>query len=312
MHDNRDARSLPDAEAYDEPPFYTLICPGLIPNVRRVFPRIYGTAYADWIWQGHWLYQQLNFLRVWSLIQGNNEMIDREQLVQMGREALEEPSTATSQESGASVIASLLDKTILLYRNHPTVKKDDNNDRKQVLSSLKIISTWHSKSAKDMVSIASDSTDDFMSELMPMLGMPDWSYFHHTHVGLDTSMLTLAGLDLIVAENRQCRIVDANELETIVIKIRGDIFRFSSAAHQAAARLKVRLLADKITEDLVEDMLGQAEPAESATMETESPSGQLSSDLRFMIGEPFMHKVIERMRSSWIDALDGILSVKVA
>ncbi|KAL9614773.1 MAG: hypothetical protein Q9167_000764 [Letrouitia subvulpina] len=292
-HDNRDARSLPDAEAYDEPPFCELICSSPIPNE-------------------HWLYQQLNYLRVWGLIQGNNEIVNRKQLIEMGFEALREPSASTSQELRANAIAHNLEAIILRYRNRPRVKKDDNDDRIQVLSGLQHIGSWHSKSAKEIISITSGPANSFLYELTPTIGVPGWKYFHHIHIGLDVCMLTLAGLDLILAENRHCRIIDPNELEMIVMKIRGDIFQFSSAAHQAAARLKVRLQTETVMDNLVQGVIGQAEPADSETMGTASPSQQISSDLRLMLGEPFTHKLIERMRSSWIEALDGTLMVKVA
>lgn len=239
-------------------------------------------------------------------------MVNRQQLLELGLDALEEPNTSTPQEMGASVVASILETVILRYRNRTQAKKDDKNDRKQILSRLQHISTWHSKSAKDIVTITSGPTNSFLYELTPAIGVPGWKYLHHVHTGLDACMLTLAGLDLILAENRHCRIIDPNELETVVTKIRGDIFQFSNAAHQAAARLKVRLQAETVTDSLIQGVIGQAEPAQSATMGAASPSEQISSHLQLMLGEPFMHTLIERMRSSWIEALDGILLVKVA
>ena len=258
-----------------------------------------------------WLFNQLNYIRVWEIVNGNDDITPRERLMRLRLENPVQPNTSTAEELEAEKLANAIDCVIVTCRMK-TAPKLREKIRLLAISQVHLIADWHSRSSQNMQSLATGSALDKTLEIASATAVPDWSYFHRIYIGLDACKLTLAAVDLITSENRQYRTIDPSELEMLVMKIRGDVLQYASSAHQAAAKMKIRLQADFFVEDLVKGAIGQAERSNCEVSGTVPVAEQLTRDMRHLLPEPFVQQLSVKLRRGWIEALEGILKVKIS
>lgn len=130
---------------------------------------------------------------------------------------------------------------------------------------------------------------------------PHWYYYHMAFITLDICRFTLATIDFLDSQKHFVDAVGANVWTKTAAQLAKSARNLCTACRQTAAEQRKLLQRPDATRKLSEVILGQ--PADM-----EDPIGL---ELQQMFDESWLDEVVEKTRTSWVEALGGIGDIKV-
>lgn len=163
-----------------------------------------------------------------------------------------------------------------------------------VVEFLDYLDQWFSQMARTRHGGSAFYTYAWSTRLL----VPGWLYLHGAFLCLDVCRFTLASLDFILGQKPFTARFERGSLTTQISRLKENVRRLCTAVRQHASDLR----KDLQDPDAVKEIKGVALGL------LEDPVGK---ELRTMVDEPWLEETVDKLRTSWIEALNGINEIKV-
>lgn len=210
----------------------------------------------------------------------------------------ERNSMTEMERESDGIVDMLRSLCAIYYQNWQKVHEPGHAPAESIVMILQDLQKWlvATKQAwqKRHVARKQSSTIDFME--MKLL---NWEYFHKIFVLIDLFRFVLLTIGHVDIENRKhSAALPQSRLDGLVRAINNSIIDIWKSINDSASELRDRLRAQSVSRKMVE----------VAFLETEDSIGQ---DLRDIIGRDKLEESISDLCVSWVEALEGILSMRM-
>lgn len=169
--------------------------------------------------------------------------------------------------------------------------------RKIAVSLIENLEKWISaiKTARQ------DESDYLMDKFSADLAVPTWEYFHSAFVYLDLCRFTIATFNYLLSQEKFVALLESDFLMRQAIRVRGSVGKLCTAVRQHALERRQRLQKPGAVQKLSQVILGHQ--ADSNDL--------VGKELRKLVDESWLDEIIDKLRTSWVEALSGISDIKV-
>ena len=130
---------------------------------------------------------------------------------------------------------------------------------------------------------------------------PCWDYLHSAFIILDMCRFTLATIDYLEGNENFMAIFEPDLLSRDITHLKEAVRKTCTVVRQHAVEQRGRLQKPDAVQKFLQVILGQA-------TDSEDP---VSDELRNLIDESWLDQIIDKLRTSWIEALGGIGDIRV-
>lgn len=206
--------------------------------------------------------------------------------------------THTPCEHTADVITMTLEKLCIAASSTLQLAPPDiTGFREKVSELIEYLDRWFS-----VIAGARQAECDFlMDKSWAGLNAPHWMYFHSAFLLLDVCRFTLATVDYLEGQALFIAVLGPDFLSKAMTRLKEIVRKVCRNVRQHAAEQRERLQKPDAVHKLLQVILGQ--PAD-----LEDPVGE---ELRKLVDESWLDEIIEKLRTSWVEAINGIGEVKV-
>lgn len=203
-----------------------------------------------------------------------------------------------SEEAAESIIEWLEQLCVMALTLVHDCSPDDNKELKVIFSGyIKYLADWFSTVAKARPL----ETDDLMFASRTDLGVPSWLYFHSAFHSLDLCRFTLATINYLEDHEKFLAGFEPDFMSKDVSNLKDNVRKLCTNVRQHAAEQRKRLQKPDTVQKMLEVILCQP-------IEPEDPVGK---ELQKLVDESWLDEIIDKLRTSWVEAINGIGDVKV-
>lgn len=238
-------------------------------------------------------------IELWKFLETKGGDLDKSPGADMLETNKSEPNSMTEVEREADKIVDMLRSLCAIYNNPQNLHEPCHTPAETVACILQDLQKWLVTNTqvwqKTRVAQKQSSTTEMME--MKLL---NWEYFHKIFVLMDLFRFVLLTISYVEIENRKnSTALPQTRLDELVKPVRSSVTDLWKSMRESASQLRDRLKAPSTSRKMVE----------VAFLVTEDSIGQ---DLKELIGREKLEDSMNDFCSGWVEALEGILRMKMA
>lgn len=205
--------------------------------------------------------------------------------------------TEVERESDG-IVDMLRSLCAIYYQNSQKLHEPGHAPAESIVSILQDLQKWlfATNQAWQKIHVARKQSSTINIMEMKLL---NWEYFHKIFVLIDIFRFVLLTIGYVEIENRKhSAALPRPRLDGLVKPIKNSITDLWKSINESASQLRDRLRAHSVPRKMVE----------VAFLETDDSIGQ---DLRDIIGREKLEESVSDLCASWVEALEGILRMKM-
>lgn len=235
-------------------------------------------------------------IELWNFLQIKSGDLEKSPGAEMVETNKSEPNSMTEVEREADRIVDMLRSLCVIY--YRKLHEPGHPPAESIASILQELQKWLSAISqawqKRRIAQKQSSTLNMME--MKLL---NWEYFHKIFVLMDLFRFVLLTIGYIEIENRDnSAALPQPRLDELAKPIKNSIAEIWKSMHESASQLRDRLSAPSASLKMVE----------VAFLKTDDSIGQ---ELRDIIGREKLEDSVSDLCASWVEALEGILRMKM-
>lgn len=240
--------------------------------------------------------------RLWGFLHKHHNNLDEDEVDRVIHEsqALGRDLGLTRFEAKAEAVTDTLESICLMAsRTNTHSPTDDDKERVRVivLGLIEFLDRWFSTLAAGR----QVKTNQLMFVSRTNLAVPSWAYFHGAFLSLDLCRFTLAMINYLEDQKKFLAIFEPDFSSKKLAHLKDNVRKACTAVRQHAIEQRERLQKPDAVQKLLEAIL--CHPAD--------PEDSIGKELQKMVDKSWLDNTIEKLRTSWVEAINGISDVRV-
>lgn len=236
-------------------------------------------------------------IELWNFLQTKSGDLEKSSGAETVETNKSEPNSMTKVEREADRIVNMLRSLCAIYSQK--LHEPDHSPAESIASIFHELQKWLSATNQAWHNIRVAQKQSSIINMMEMR-LLNWEYFHNIFVLMDLFRFVLLTIGYVEIENRNNNAaLPQPRLDELAKPIKNTIAEIWKSMHECASQLRDRLNASSAPRRMVE----------VAFLETDDSIGQ---ELRDVIGRENLEGRVRDLCASWVEALEGILKVKMA
>ena len=162
---------------------------------------------------------------------------------------------------------------------------------------------WLLESSKQLT--RSTESGDFASILLAQdLKIPIWSLFHELFAHLEQCKFIIPALDYAINENKKQQYINPEPLTDALKEIKDECTILVNKVRRSATDVQDQLRDRNFLQRFEELVIG--DPKE------ENDGAIIAKELENLGPRSNLKKILQDLKDSWVDALDGVIQIKLA
>lgn len=238
-------------------------------------------------------------VELWKFLETKGGDLDKSPGAEMLETNKSEPNSMTEVEREADKIVNMLRSLCAIYYHNPrNLHEPGHAPAETVASILQDMQKWLAATTQAWQKTRVDQKQSSTTAMMEMK-LLNWEYFHKIFVLMDLFRFVLLTIGYVEIENRKnSAALPQPRLDELVKPVKNLIADLWKSMHESASQLRDRLRVPSASRKMVE----------VAFLETDDSIGQ---GLRNLIGREKLEGGVRHFCASWIEALEGILRMKM-
>lgn len=237
-------------------------------------------------------------IELWKFLETKGGDLDKSPGAEMLETNKSEPNSMTEVERETNKIVDILRSLCVIYHNPRKLHEPGHAPAETVTSILQDLQKWLVATTQAWQETRVAQKQSSTTEMMKM-ELLNWEYFHKIFVLMDLFRFILLTLSYVEIENRKnSTALPQPRLDELVKPVRGSVADLWKSMHESASQLRDRLRAPSASRKMVEVVF----------LETDDSIGQ---DMRDLIGREKLEDSMNDLCSSWVEALEGVLRMKM-
>lgn len=238
-------------------------------------------------------------VELWKFLETKGGDLDKSPGAEMLETNKSEPNSMTEVEREADKIVNILRSLCAIYYHNPRKLHElGHAPAETVASILQDMQKWLAATTQAWQKTRVDQKQSSTTEMVEMK-LLNWEYFHKIFVLMDLFRFVLLTIGYVEIENRKnSAALPQPRLDELVKPIKNLVADLWKSMHESASQLRDRLRVPSASRKMVE----------VAFLETDDSIGQ---GLRDLIGREKLEGGVRYFCASWIEALEGILRMKM-
>ncbi|KAL8702942.1 MAG: hypothetical protein Q9201_003896 [Fulgogasparrea decipioides] len=282
--ENRDGNPVPRWEHPHFAPLSETILPG------------------PWI-TDHWLQHQLFTASVYNLIVNGNSSSKPTEMRQNFSAQSYSFESETMMERRQYMLAVECVSVLEVYEKSEALETARKRNAERVMSNVKAIEHIMQLAHDEISDIDRRIAYHFWS-ITDNVHAPDWKFFHAIYLGIDNCILAKRTMELVNAENRKSRLLDAQWAAEQTGKIRKMCDEYRPLVHAKVRSLVEEFSGSKHHWAMLNNVVGRPEATED--------QDPIAYWLRRTCGELFAQAMVKKLCQGWHEALKNVERLTVA
>lgn len=238
-------------------------------------------------------------IELWKFLETKSGDLEKSPGAEMLDTNRSEPNSTTEVEREADKIVDMLRSLCAVYYHTPwKLHEPGHAPAETVASILQDLQKWLAATTQAWQKTSVAQKQSATTEMIEMKVL-NWEYFHKIFVLMDLFRFVLLTIGYVDIENRKnSAALPQPRLDELVKPVRNSIANLWKSMHESASQLRDRLKAPSASRLMVE----------VAFLETDDSIGQ---GLRDLIGREKLEDRMSDFCASWVEALEGILRMKM-
>lgn len=237
-------------------------------------------------------------IELWKFLETKGGDLDKSPGAEMLETNKSEPNSMTEAEREADKIVDMLRSMCAIYHNRRKLHEPGHAPAEAVVCILQELQKWLVATTQAWQKTRVAQKQSSTTEMMQMK-LLNWEYFHKIFVLMDLLRFVLLTIGYVEIENRKnSAALPQPRLDELVKPVRNSVADLWKSMHESASQLRDRLRAHSASRKMVE----------VAFLETDDSIGQ---GLRDLIGRENLEDSMSDFCASWVEALEGILRMKI-
>lgn len=205
---------------------------------------------------------------------------------------------AEAHTEGVMQILELICSMALSTVYHPPVSVDENeNFRRSVRGYMKDLFEWFETAAAALRITAPPLVFRRQTDLAYLT----WYYFHASFNSLDVCRFTLATIRYLEEHKEFLAVFKPDSLSGELTQLKNRVREVCTAIRQHAVTIRETLQKPGTVQQMLQGIL-------CPSADSEDPIGK---ELQKMVDESWLNEITDKLRGSWVEALNGIGDIKV-
>lgn len=238
-------------------------------------------------------------IELWKFLETKDGDLDKSPGAEMLETNESEPDSMTEVEREADKIVDMLRCLCAIYYHKPRkLHEPAHAPAETVTSILQDLQKWLAATTQAWQKTRVAQKQSSTTEMMEMKVL-NWEYFHKIFVLMDLFRFVLLTMGYVEIENRKdSAALPQPRLDELVKPVKNSVADLWKSMHESASQLRDRLRAPSASRKMVE----------VAFLEADDLIGQ---ELRDLIGREKLEDSKSEFCASWVEALEGILRMKM-
>lgn len=237
-------------------------------------------------------------IELWKFLETEGKDLDKSPGAEMLETNKSEPNSMTEVEREADKIVDMLRSLCAIYHNPRKLHEPGHAPAETVACILQNLQKWLVATTQAWQKTRVAQKQSSTTEMIEMK-LLNWEYFHKIFVLMDLFRFVLLTIGYVEIENRKnSAALPQPRLDELVKPVRNSVANLWKSMHESASQLRDRLRAPSASRKMVE----------VAFSETDDSIGQ---GLRDLIGREKLEDSMRDFCASWVEALEGILRMKM-
>ncbi len=226
--------------------------------------------------------------------------IDKDGLAEMKQNSESDPRAFTDAEYTIGVVLTIFQELYTVFHQKPPPMEAERVDAwlRNAVEHLEIYIPTGSQTLDSNLEAGMNAS----ARLGENLKIPLWSYFHSMYTYLELCKFLTPLLDYMLAENRKCKHVDTIWLSSKLAKIREEGKKLSAIVRLSATDLQDKLRGHSVHQELTRELIRDTSKDNSEDV--------IGTELDLLGNDSIV--ICKNIQESWIEALEGVISTKVA
>lgn len=182
--------------------------------------------------------------------------------------------------------------------HHPPIPIDEiEHFRRSVRGHIKDVYDWFATAAAGLRS----ATAHLLFTRQTDLAYLSWYYFHATFHSLDACRFTLATIRYLEGHEQLLAVFEPDSLNGELAQLKNRVREVCTGLRKHAVEIRDMLQKPETVRQMLQAILCDS-------VDSEDPIGK---ELQEMVDESWLDEIIQKLRRSWVEALNGIGDVKV-
>ena len=240
--------------------------------------------------------------RLWGFLHKHHDDLDEDEVDRVIHESQgsgRELGLTGFEAKAEAVTDSLESICAMALRTTLYSPTDDDKERVSVivLGLIKFLDRWFSTLAAGR----QVKTNQLMFISRTNLAIPSWAYFHGAFLSLDLCRFTLAMINYLEGQKKFLAIFETDFPSKELAQLKDSVRKACTAVRQHAIEQRERLQKPDAAQKLWEAIL--CHPAD--------PEDPIGKELQKMVDKSWLAEIIGKLRTSWVEAINGISDVRV-
>ena len=241
-------------------------------------------------------------IRLWGFLHKHHADLDNSELDRVIHESkLSGGAGLTPGESeveSMTLILELICAMALSTIYHPPIPVDEVElFRRNIRGHIKDLYEWFATAAAGLRT----ANTHLLFTRGTDLSYLSWYYFHSAFQALDLCRFTLATIRYLEGHEEFLAVFEPDSLSGELAQLKNRVREVCAALRQHAVEIRGTLQSPETVRQMLQGILCDSE-------NSEDPVGK---ELQEMVDESWLDEIVQKLRRSWVEALNGIGDVKV-